>query len=171
MGHGGKERMAGEALHSCRAAVRQAQAEARLKSQPLPADDTSAYCQARLGWPLELLGKFLDHAGRTLEQRTPQAAQWCGRVVKVIDASRHFGAALLRAGSQAKRLSLLTDLLRILAADAVPLRPGCVEPHALKRGAKPFPKLDCPRRQFRDIPHRHEVLAARAQARRNRTLG
>jgi hypothetical protein len=408
---------------SCRAAVRQAQAQARLDKRPLPADDTSAYCQARQRWPLERLGQFLNQVARTLEQRAPGAARWCGRVVKIVegttltaqdtpanqkafpqpptqrpgggfpmirlvglfslasgallgfatgaylqselslaarlwalleagdvllgdrlfgcyrvlalvrarqadavcrlhatrradlrcgqrcgpldrrvvwqrpaqvppglsrlqwrvlpptltvrlvrlrvtqkgfrtrqvtlvttlldaqnyppaalaelycrrwqielsfrqikialdldhlevrhpqmiaralamhllayqlirglmqeaaltgqvplsqisfqgalDAARHFGEALLRASSAAKRLTLLKELLRILATDAVPHRPGRVEPRALKRGAKPFPKLNCPRRQFREIPHRHEVLAARAEARRNRAL-
>ena len=87
-----------------------------------------------------------------------------------VDAARHFGEALARARSQAKRLDLLSHLLRILAADAVPYRPGRAEPRALKRRAKPFPNLNCPRREFREIPHRHEVLAARAKARRNRTL-
>ena len=86
-----------------------------------------------------------------------------------VDAARHFGEALLRASSQAKRLGLLSELRRILAADAVPYRPGRVEPRALKRRAKSFPNLNCPRRQFREIPHRHAVLAASAKARRNPT--
>jgi hypothetical protein len=87
-----------------------------------------------------------------------------------VDAARHFGEALLRAGSQTKRLALLQELRRILAADAVPDRPGRAEPRALKRRAKPFPNLNCPRRLFREIPHRHHVLAARAKARRNLIL-
>jgi hypothetical protein len=87
-----------------------------------------------------------------------------------LDASRHFGEALLRARSQSMRQRLLADLLRRLAADAVPERPGRAEPRAIKRNTKHFPKLTCPRRRFREIPHRHRVLANRAKARRNRTL-
>ena len=87
-----------------------------------------------------------------------------------VDGSRHFGEALLRAHTEKKRRALLSDLLRILAADTVPQRPGRVEPRALKRRGKPFPKLNCPRRQFREVPHRHAVLAARAKARRNQGL-
>src|SRR6266699_5291421 len=72
---------------SCRAAVRQAQAQARLENRPLPDDDTSAYCQARQRWPLELLWEFIGRIADTLEQRVPQAARWCGRVVKLIDGT------------------------------------------------------------------------------------
>jgi hypothetical protein len=87
-----------------------------------------------------------------------------------LDASRHYGEALLRARSKFMRLRLLADLLRRLAADAVPERPNRAEPRAIKRNTKHFPKLTCPRRRFREIPHRHRVLARRAKARRNRAL-
>jgi hypothetical protein len=87
-----------------------------------------------------------------------------------LDASRHFGEALLRARSKRMRQRLLADLLHGLAADAVPARPGRAEPRAIKRNLKHFPKLNCHRRLFREVPHRHQVLAARAKARRNRGL-
>lgn len=72
---------------SCRAAVRQAQAQARLEGQPVPADETSAYCQARRRLPLETLRHFIDRVGATLEQRVGQTQRWCGHVVKVLDAT------------------------------------------------------------------------------------
>ena len=72
---------------ACRAAVRQAQAAARLEQRPVPRDDTSAYCQARLRLPLERLHELIERVARTLEQRAPASARWCGRVVKVADGS------------------------------------------------------------------------------------
>jgi hypothetical protein len=72
---------------ACRAAVRQAQAAARLEQRPVPRDDTSAYCQARLRLPLERLHELIQRVARTLEQRVPASARWCGREVKVADGS------------------------------------------------------------------------------------
>lgn len=72
---------------SCRWAVRQAQAQARLQRRPVPAEDTSAYCQARRRLPLELLQELIQRVGNSLEQRLPEAARWCGRVVKVADGT------------------------------------------------------------------------------------
>lgn len=72
---------------ACRAAVRQAQAAARLERRPVPQADTSAYCQARLRLPLERLHELIGRVARTLEQRMPANARWCGRVVKVADGS------------------------------------------------------------------------------------
>lgn len=85
-----------------------------------------------------------------------------------LDSSHHFADALLRATTRKARLKLMAELLRVLAADAVPERPGRHEPRAVKRRPKPFPKLNCPRRLFRDVPHINRILAARAKARRNR---
>jgi hypothetical protein len=67
-----------------------------------------------------------------------------------VDAARHFGEAVLRARSRRGRQALLAELLRVLAADAVPERPGRREPRALKRRPKRYPRLDCPRRQYRE---------------------
>jgi len=72
---------------SCRWAVRQAQAQARLQRRPVPAEDTSAYCQARLRMPLELLQVLIQRVASSLEQRAPAVARWCGRVVKVLDGT------------------------------------------------------------------------------------
>lgn len=72
---------------SCRCAVRQAQAQAPLEDQPVPADDTSPYCQARRRFPVEDLDRFLDRVGATLEPRVDQAQRGCGQVVKGLDAT------------------------------------------------------------------------------------
>jgi hypothetical protein len=40
-----------------------------------------------------------------------------------------------------------------LAADAVPDRPGRREPRAVKRRPKPYPRLMCHRRRFKEVPH------------------
>ncbi len=70
-----------------------------------------------------------------------------------VDAARHFGEALLRARSRRARQKLLAQLLRILAADAVPERPGRNEPRLLKRRPKRFGRLDRPRCDYRPAPH------------------
>lgn len=72
-----------------------------------------------------------------------------------VDGARHFGEALLRARSRRARQALLAELLRILAADAVPDRPGRREPRALKRRPKRYPRLNRPRRQYREPPQRN----------------
>jgi hypothetical protein len=41
----------------------------------------------------------------------------------------------------------------VLAADKVPDRPGRREPRAVKRRPKPYPRLMCHRRKFKEVPH------------------
>ena len=72
---------------SCRAAVRQAQAHARLEDRPVPADEDSAYCQARARLPLEFLQEAIQRVGCCLQQGLSEAQRWCGHVVKVLDAT------------------------------------------------------------------------------------
>ena len=72
---------------ACRAAVRQAQAQARLEDRPVPADEDSAYCQARRRFPKEFLPECVLRVGRTLERGVSEAQRWCGHVVKVLDAT------------------------------------------------------------------------------------
>jgi hypothetical protein len=72
---------------TCRAAVRQAQAQARLEGRPVPADDDSAYCQARQRLPQEFLLECVQRVAQVMEQGVSQAQRWCGHVVKVLDAT------------------------------------------------------------------------------------
>lgn len=71
-----------------------------------------------------------------------------------LDALRHFTHALVRARSKAKRQRLWDLLLRTLAKDKVPARPGRREPRAVKRQKNKYPPLNAPRKHFRDHPKR-----------------
>ena len=72
-----------------------------------------------------------------------------------VDALRHFSHAMAQARSKKKRRQLWGQLLRTLAADLVPERPGRREPRAVKRKKNKYPRLDAPRRRFRDHPKRN----------------
>jgi hypothetical protein len=72
-----------------------------------------------------------------------------------VDAARQYSIAIAQARSQKKQRELVAELLAVLARDAVPERPGRVEPRAVKRRPKPFPLLNRPRRRFKDISHRN----------------
>jgi len=72
-----------------------------------------------------------------------------------LDALRHFSQAMARARSKKKRRELWAQLLKTLAADLVPERPGRREPRAVKRKKNKYPRLDLPRRQFLDHPKRN----------------
>lgn len=72
-----------------------------------------------------------------------------------VDAVRQFSAALAQARTRKMRRDLWQDLLHALARDLVPLRPRRSEPRAVKHRPKPFPLLNCPRRQFLELPHRN----------------
>ena len=81
-----------------------------------------------------------------------------------LDALRHFSHALARAKAKKKREQLWAELLRILAADWVPERPGRREPRAVKRKRNKYPRLSRPRRKFRDRPkrgHRRKISRLR----------
>jgi len=69
-----------------------------------------------------------------------------------LDALRHFTQAMSQAASGQKRRQLWQELLRTLAADLVPKRPGRREPRAIKRQKRKYPHLSRPRRKFRDRP-------------------
>jgi hypothetical protein len=84
-----------------------------------------------------------------------------------LDAVRQFGHALSQARSQRKRTELWDELLRTLATDLVPERPGRREPRAVKRKKNKYPKLSVPRHRFRDRLKSH---TRHANARR-RKLG
>ncbi|MFH0794984.1 MAG: IS4 family transposase [bacterium] len=70
-------------------------------------------------------------------------------------AARRFAEALLHTSSAQRRRVLYDDLIRNIAEDLVPLRPGRREPRAIKRRPKPFPRLMRPRHHFREIPHQN----------------
>lgn len=84
-----------------------------------------------------------------------------------VDALRHFASAMAQARSKKKRQQLWAQLLHTLAADLVPERPGRREPRAVKRKKNKYPRLDGPRRQFRDRPKRN----LRRKRARLRSLG
>jgi hypothetical protein len=73
--------------------------------------------------------------------------------------ARRYAEALLQARSERRRAQLRQELVRVLAADLVPDRPGRHEPRAVKRRPKPYPRLMCHRRRFREIPHQNRYYA------------
>ena len=73
-----------------------------------------------------------------------------------LDAFRHFAHAMAQAKTKKKRRQLWSALLRILAADQIPERPGRREPRAVKRVKNKYPKLSRPRHKFNDRPKRHD---------------
>ena len=73
-----------------------------------------------------------------------------------IDSLREFSQAMAQARSGRKRQALWDELLRTLAADLLPLRPGRREPRVVKRQHNKYPPLTIPRDKFRDRPKRHD---------------
>lgn len=67
-----------------------------------------------------------------------------------MDGLRHFASAMAQAKTGQKRRKLWEYLLRSLADDLVPERPGRREPRAVKRRPKAYPRLNQPRHQFRE---------------------
>jgi hypothetical protein len=72
-----------------------------------------------------------------------------------LDALRQFTQAMSQAPTKRKRRQLWAKLLQTLAADLVPERPDRVEPRAVKRVKKKYPRLSAPRHRFRDRPKRN----------------
>lgn len=72
-----------------------------------------------------------------------------------LDALRQYSAALAQARNKKVRQQLWEDLLVNLVLDQLPWRPQRVEPRAVKRRPKPYPLLNKPRRQFKEIAHRN----------------
>jgi len=85
-----------------------------------------------------------------------------------VDAVRVYCVAIARANNPRQRQALWNDLLRGLAEDAVPCRPGREEPRATKRRPKPYPYLTKPRRQYREIPHRNRYCKSKRAQRNSR---
>lgn len=74
-------------------------------------------------------------------------------------AARRYSEAILQARSELRRRQLREELLRVLAFDLVPDRPGRREPRAVKRRPKPYPRLMCHRHHFREIQHQNRYYA------------
>jgi hypothetical protein len=72
-----------------------------------------------------------------------------------VDGLRQFSGAIAQARSRRKQRELFDRLLEAMAKDLVPKRPGRREPRAVKRRPKPFPHLNQPRHQFKDVSHRN----------------
>jgi hypothetical protein len=74
-------------------------------------------------------------------------------------SARRTSEAMRQARSKAGRELLREELYRVLATDLVPERPGRREPRAVKRRPKPYPRLMCHRRKFREIRHQNRYYA------------
>lgn len=72
-----------------------------------------------------------------------------------LDALRHFAQAMAGTRSRKKQRQIWAGLLRMLASDLGPERPGRQEPRAVKRKQTKYPRLNQPRGQFRDAPKRN----------------
>ncbi|NJL09579.1 MAG: IS4 family transposase [Calothrix sp. SM1_7_51] len=72
---------------SCHNAVSRIIAWLSTENVELPSTDTSAYCQARLRLPEELVKKLYRDSGELLENKVTQLQLWCGRHVNIIDTS------------------------------------------------------------------------------------
>lgn len=71
-----------------------------------------------------------------------------------LGAACRFAESMRAARSRARREKIRRGLLRAIAGDPVPERPGRREPRAVKRRPKPHPLLTRARRSYREIPHR-----------------
>jgi hypothetical protein len=71
-----------------------------------------------------------------------------------LDALRQFSQAMSAAHTKKKRSQLWAELLKTLANDLVPERPGRREPRAVKRVKRKYPRLSRPRHLFKDRPKR-----------------
>ena len=66
------------------------------------------------------------------------------------DSIRQYRHALSACSAQPQRLrQIITDLLRIIASEAVADRPWRTEPRAVKRRPKPYQRLTQPRQKMR----------------------
>jgi hypothetical protein len=72
-----------------------------------------------------------------------------------LDTLRQTSQAMAAARSGKKREELWMELLATLANDQVRDRPGRREPRAVKRTYNKYPRLNVPRRKFRDHPKRN----------------
>jgi hypothetical protein len=76
-----------QANTSCREVVRQLQVLLALHQEGAPAENTSAYCQARGKLPLALLQTAFAASARSAEQTAAATTLLQGRTIKLVDAS------------------------------------------------------------------------------------
>jgi hypothetical protein len=72
---------------SCREAIRQAQSLCQQQGCPVPPDETSPYCQARSGLPLERLDEIFDGLVQEAKEGIVTRDLWCGLSVQVLDGT------------------------------------------------------------------------------------
>jgi len=103
-----------------------------------------------------------------LEAARQQRAPW-GRIsfAGALGAARRYGEAMLQVSSARQRQRLMAELLRVLADDPVPDRPGRREPRARKRRPKPYPLLTCHRHRYKEVPHPSKYWNASVRKRRD----
>lgn len=77
-----------------------------------------------------------------------------------VDALRQYRDAIGKARNRKIRRQLWEDLLLNLARDLVRYRPHRTEPRAVKRRPKPYPLLNRPRHDFKEVPHRNRYWKA-----------
>jgi hypothetical protein len=70
-----------------------------------------------------------------------------------LDALRSFGRACAQTARPRLQQRLWVAMLRVIAADLVPLRPDRWEPRAVKHRPKTYARLNRPRHQYRQIRH------------------
>jgi hypothetical protein len=106
----------------------------------------------------ELLAFLIAHnLMRCLIAQAASAHQVCHTRISfkgAVDAARSFNHAMRLTRSQRHAQRLYRRLLQILALDLAPLRPGRIEPRAVKRRPKPYSRLTKPRHLYRELPHR-----------------
>ncbi len=71
-----------------------------------------------------------------------------------VDSTRQYSVAIAQAPTARKQKELYDELIRVIARDKVPERPGRREPRAVKRRPKPYPYLTKNRKIYKEIPHR-----------------
>jgi len=72
---------------SCREAIRQAQSLCRLRQRSIPSHETSPYCQARAGLPIDRLQEIHQAGVEEAEAGVATQDLWCGHRVRVADAT------------------------------------------------------------------------------------
>lgn len=73
-----------------------------------------------------------------------------------LDTVRQWSEVIHASSGQPRKQSLLiTDMLRLIALDTLPYRPGRSEPRAKKRRPKNFHLLTRPRHKMGNLPHRN----------------